>query len=102
MTEERPNANPTGDTFIHYLFASPGHEHILLSFVNAVLDDAGLEPMKETRVENPFNPKTFAEDKSSIIDIKASTENNHTYVIEFQVARHEAFDNRMLYYWART
>ena len=102
MTDFRQNANPTGDTFVHYLFASPGNEHILLSFVNAVQENAGLPPVKETRVTNPFNPKTFAVDKSSIIDIKASTENDHTYVIEFQVMRHDAFENRMLYYWART
>ena len=102
MTDFRQNASPTGDTFIHYLFASPGNERILLSFVNAVLDNAGRPPVMKTEVRNPFNPKTFVTDKSSIIDIKAVADNNHSFVIEFQVLAHKAFANRMLYYWART
>jgi predicted transposase/invertase (TIGR01784 family) len=101
MSDSRPKIKATADTFVHYLFATPGNEHILLSFVNAVQEDAGQPPVKETQVLNPFNPKTFITDKRSIIDIKAVAKNNRSFVIEFQVALHEAFLNRTLYYWAR-
>ena len=96
------NISATADTFVHYLFASPGNETILCSFVNAVQDNAGLPPVKETRVLNPFNPKTFLTDKRSIIDIKAIAKNDRLFVIEFQVAEHVAFVNRALYYWSKT
>ena len=92
----------TADTFVHYLFASPGNEGILCSFVNAVQDNAGLPMVKETRVLNPFNPKTFLTDKRSIIDIKAVAKDDRIFVIEFQVAEHAAFVNRVLYYWSKT
>ena len=98
MTDSQPKISPTADTFIHYLFASPENERILLAFINAVRENVGQPPVKETHVQNPFNPKKFAAEKLSIIDIKAVTENNHTFVIEFQVARQSAFARRALYY----
>jgi hypothetical protein len=59
-----------GETF-HFLFAGRGHEEILLSFVNAILNNAGQPLVKSAEVQNPFNPKMFLTDKRSIIDIKA-------------------------------
>ena len=102
MTNPRQNIPATADTFVHYLFASPGNEAILCSFVNAVLENAGRPPVKETKVLNPFNPKTFVTDKRSIIDIKAVASNDRLFVIEFQVADHPAFVNRAVYYLAKT
>ena len=102
MPDPRPKISATSDVFVHDLFASPGNEHILLSFVNAVQENAGQPPVKETKVLNPFNPKTFAADKRSIIDIKAVAHNDRTFVIEFQVGKHTAFVNRTLYLCAKT
>lgn len=102
MTDTRSKISATADTFIHYLFASLGNERFLLSLVNAVRENAGQPPVKETRVMNPFNPKTFLTEKQSVIDIKAVAENNHSFVIEFQMANHPGFMNRGLYYWAKT
>jgi predicted transposase/invertase (TIGR01784 family) len=101
MSEPKPKIRATADTFVHYLFATPGNEHILLSFVNAVQEDAGRPPVKETQVLNPFNPKTFITDKRSIIDIKAIAKNDRSFVIEFQIAPTTAFLKRALYYWAK-
>ena len=53
MSEPKPKIRATADTFVHFLFASPGNEHILLSFVNAVQEDAGRPLVKETQVLNP-------------------------------------------------
>lgn len=102
MIDSRPLISPTADTFIHYLFASPGNEHILLSFVNAVRDSVRLPPVKVVQVLSPFNPQTFAMEKLSIIDIKAVVDNHHLVVIEFQMAKQSAFARRALYYWAKT
>jgi len=101
MSEQKRKISATSDTFVHYLFATPGNEHLLLSFVNAVQEDAGRPPVKATQVLNPFNPKTFITDKRSIIDIKAVAKDDRYFVIEFQVISHEAFLSRALYYWAR-
>jgi len=101
MSDPRRKISATADTFIHYLFASPGNEHLLLSFVNAVQEDAGRPLVKGAQVLNPFNPKTFITDKRSIIDIKALAKDDRYFVIEFQVIPHEAFLSRALYYWAK-
>jgi hypothetical protein len=37
MAEQRQPIQATADTFIHYLFATPGNEPVLMSFVNALL-----------------------------------------------------------------
>lgn len=102
MTTPRPDIPATADTFVHYLFASPGNEAILRSFVNAVLENAGRPLVKETKVLNPFNPKTFLTDKRSILDIKAVSADHRIFAIEFQVADQLAMVKRYLYYWAKT
>ena len=101
MSEQKPKIRAVADTFIHYLFATPGNEHILLAFVNAVQEDAGCKPVKGTKVQNPFNPKTFITDKRSIIDIKAVAENDRHFVIEFQIAPTPEFLKRAVYYLAK-
>ena len=59
------------DTFIHFLFGTPGHEPILLHFLNAVLENDGQQPAQSVEMRNPFNPATFVADKFTILDIKA-------------------------------
>jgi hypothetical protein len=47
------------DTFVHFLFGTPGNEPILLHFLNAVLESDGQLPAKSVEMRNPFNPQTF-------------------------------------------
>jgi predicted transposase/invertase (TIGR01784 family) len=100
--QQRQPIRATADTLIHFLFASRGNEGILLSFVNAILNNAGQPLVKSTEVQNPFNPKTFLTDKRSIIDIKAIAKNDRQFVIEFQTGWHSAFGKRLLFIWAKT
>ncbi|MDR1270293.1 MAG: Rpn family recombination-promoting nuclease/putative transposase, partial [Planctomycetaceae bacterium] len=99
--QQRQPIRATADTFIHFLFASRGNETILLSFVNAILDDAGQPLVKSAEVQNPFNPKTFLTDKRSIIDVKAVAHNDRHFVIEFQTGWYSAFGKRLLWNWAK-
>jgi predicted transposase/invertase (TIGR01784 family) len=102
MAEQRQPIRATADTFIHYLFATPGNEPVLMSFVNALLAYAEEPLVRETRVLNPFNPKTFLTEKRSVIDIKAVATNDRQFVIEFQTLRYDAFVKRLLFNWAKT
>ena len=92
---------PTQDIFIHYLFTSADSEAILLSFVNAVLADAGRPLVEKISIANTFNPQRFTEDKWFINDIKAIDKDGNVYEIEIQTLNHESFENRILYYWSR-
>lgn len=92
---------PTQDVFIHYLFTSPDSEKILLSFVNAVLADAGRPLVEKIHIANTFNPQRFTEDKWFINDLKATDSQGNVYEIEIQTINQDSFENRILYYWSR-
>lgn len=63
---------PTSDIFIHYLLGSEHNKELLLSFINAVLENAGPKQVTAVEILNPFNIKMYPDDKLSIVDIKAT------------------------------
>jgi len=63
--------NPLSDIFIKYLLGSEKNKDLLLSFINAVLEDAGLDKIVDVTIRNPFNVKEFTIDKESVVDVKA-------------------------------
>ena len=89
------------DTFVHFLFGSPGNEPILLHFLNAVLESAGQMLAQSVEMRNPFNPQTFITEKYTILDVKATDERGDIFVVEFQTSERSAFANRMAYYGCR-
>ena len=90
------------DTFVHFLFGTPGNEPILLHFLNAVLESDGQPPAKSVVAKNPFNPQTFVTDKYTILDIKATDEHGGLFVVEFQTYERTTFADRLTYYGCRT
>ena len=89
------------DTFVHFLFGSPGNEPILLDFLNAVLESDGQLPAKSVEMKNPFNPATFVTDKYTILDVRATDERGDIFVVEFQTSERATFADRMTYYGSR-
>ncbi len=92
---------PTSDIFIKYLLGKEEHKDLLLSFINAVMDNSGFTLIKSVEIKNPFNLKKMVNDKESILDIKAVDENGKIFNIEMQTTSDETFKTRSLYYWAR-
>ena len=90
------------DTFVHFLFGTPGNEPILLDFLNAVLESDGQLPTQSVEVRNPFNPATFATEKWTILDVKATDEQGGIFMVEFQTSERQAFADRMTYYGCRS
>ena len=89
------------DTFIHFLFGTPGNESILLNFLNAVLESDGQAPAKSVMTRNPFNPQTFVTDKFTILDIRATDERGDIFAVEFQTSEKTTFADRLTYYGGR-
>ena len=89
------------DTFVHFLFGSPGNEPLLLHFLNAVLESDGQLPTQSVEVRNPFNPATFITEKWTILDVKATDEQGKIFAVEFQTSERQAFADRMTYYGCR-
>ncbi len=92
---------PWADIYIRYLFGRESNKDLLLSFINAVLEDDGFTPIVSIELKNPFNLREAARDKESILDIKACDESGRMYDIEVQSGGSSRFKQRSLYYWAK-
>jgi len=86
---------------VHFLFGTPGNEPILLHFLNSVLESDGQPFAKSVETRNPFNPATFATEKYTILDVRATDERGDIFLVEFQTSKKTAFADRMTYYGSR-
>ena len=57
--------------------------------------------IESVEIENPFNVANFANQKTSIVDVKAKDEKGKTYDIEMQLVDAMGFTDRVLYYWSK-
>jgi len=89
------------DIFVRYLLGDVKNTDLLLSFINAVNEDYCLPPLKSIMIKNPFNLKNLADEKETVIDIKAEDDTGKQYDIEIQVEGNSQYINRSLYYWSR-
>lgn len=61
--------NPLNDFVFKYILGTDASKIALLDFINAVLQ--GEPEIQDVQLLNPFNPKEYESEKSSILDIKA-------------------------------
>jgi predicted transposase/invertase (TIGR01784 family) len=91
--------NPRVDFAFKILFGSEENTDILLPFVNSILSLPN--PLTELILLNPYNHKTHASDKGTILDIKAKDAQGQWYHIEMQMTDEVCYSQRALYYWSR-
>ena len=103
MKEQKVYVKATSDIFIKYLFGMDTKEsdHLVISFINAVLTDSDFPIITKVIQKNPFNYQEFTDDKLSVLDIEVEDENHKLYNIEVQATGNTHFRNRALYYWAK-
>ena len=89
------------DFFIRYFFGLKGDEDLLLSFINAIMIDSNFATFKSVEILNPFNLSEKANNKESIVDLKAITEDGIIVIIEIQTYSTKNFFERTLYYWSK-
>ena len=89
------------DFFIRYFFGLEGHEDLLLSFINAIMIDSNFATFVSVEIINPFNLSEKANNKESIVDLKAVTEDGIIVIIEIQAYSTKNFFERTLYYWSK-
>ena len=89
------------DFFIRYFFGLEGHEDLLLSFINAIMIDSNFATFVSVEIINPFNLSEKANNKESIVDLKAVTEDGIIVIIEIQTYSTKSFFERTLYYWSK-
>ena len=70
------------------LFGSPGSEPILIAFLNAALKRSGGNAITSVDLLNPELGPRYLDDKKSILDIHARTEDGTRINIEIQLTNH--------------
>lgn len=91
----------TSDIMVRVLLGQTQNIDLLKDFINAVLKDQGITPVKSLTIENPVNLREVFNEKESILDVKAVDESGRILDVEIQ-SRYEAqFTNRSLYDWAK-
>ena len=93
--------NPKVDFVFKQIFGSEDHQDVLLSFLNAVFEDAGQPLVTHVEILNPFLEKDALSDKMSVLDVKARTEAGVLVDIEIQLQNRRNMEQRTLFYWAK-
>lgn len=87
----------TNDYVFKRIFGKQGNESILKDFLKAVLElpIEKIEVIKDANLE-----RAVVENKSGILDIKATLDNKITVNIEMQIRNQHNMIDRSLYYWS--
>ena len=89
------------DVAFRKIFGNAKKSICLISFLNAVLELEGTSRIKSVTFLNPYLLPRLVHEKSSIIDVRATDQNNRRFIIEMQVADKKGFKERVQYYAAR-
>ena len=90
---------PKIDIAFKRIFGVEENKDLLMSFINSVVSEE--DRVADLTILNPYNPQNFANDKLSILDVKARGENGKLFNIEIQIANEGDYDKRALFYWAK-
>ena len=77
-------------------FGTAENKLALISLLNAILDLQ--PPIVDVTLENPYNLQDFAEDKLSILDVKAIDRSGAIYDVEMQLTIYTGLVQRIVYY----
>lgn len=92
--------NPFVDYGFKKLFATEGNKDILISFLNAVIEDAG-DPIVELTHKNVEQIGEFNGTKTSYFDVYCQTANGRRFIVEMQNTWKPFFKDRTLFYAAK-
>jgi len=104
MQERKPHTqlmNPKVDFVFKSIFGNVEHPAILISFLNGVLETTEENKIISVEIENPAIEKMDIEDKYSILDIKATANNNTKLDIEIQIKNNYDMIPRTIYYLSK-
>ena len=91
--------NPRIDLAFKRIFGVEENKDLTISLLNSIISEE--DQVADITLLNPYNPQNFAEDKLSILDIKARGCNGKLFNIEIQITDESDYHKRALYYWAQ-
>jgi predicted transposase/invertase (TIGR01784 family) len=93
------NISPRVDIAFKKIFGVEENKDLLISLINSIVSKE--DQVCGVTLLNPYNPKSFRNDKLSILDIKAEGYDGKRFNIEIQISDEADYDKRALYYWAK-
>ncbi len=93
--------DPKVDYAFKYLLGRDATRPILINVIDSVLDPAPGHRIQDLELLDPFNPKETADDKLSVLDIKARDQSGRLFNVEMQLLAIQSFPQRILYYGTR-
>jgi predicted transposase/invertase (TIGR01784 family) len=97
----QPGIDPKVDYAFKKVFGSESNVDLLANLINAVRNVPPDRQIVGLEIRNPFNEKETADDKVSVLDIKARDASGRWYNIEMQMLAPWFFPQRVLYYWGK-
>ncbi len=86
------------DIAFRKIFGNDNKKEILISFLNSVLGFTEKDKIVTVTILNPFQLPELIHYKTTVIDVKATDQNGHYYIVEMQVADKENFAKRIQLY----
>ena len=93
------NISPKVDIAFKKIFGVEENKDLLVSLINSIVSKD--DQVADITLLNPYNPKSFLNDKLSILDVKAKGLDGKRFNIEIQISDAADYDKRALYYWAK-
>ncbi len=91
----------TNDFVFRHIFGDDRNADILLSLVNAILENKGLERLTSITAANPYLNAHDLAQREGILDVRATDADGRNYDIEIQVCPQKSYIQRSIYYLAR-
>lgn len=88
---------PCIDLAFRKIFGVAESEDLLISFINFSVRPE--DQLSEVTLLNSYDIQSFWQDKLSILDIKAKSQDGKRFNIESQISDETDYDKRDLYYW---
>ena len=92
--------DPKVDYAFKRVFGREQNRDVLTSILEAVLAETEFAVIADLEILNPFNERDTADDKLSIVDVRAREESGEVFNVEMQLLPFRALPKRLLYYWS--
>lgn len=95
-----PKKNPRIDIIFKKLFSQEQNKELLISLINSIVDEKS--KISDLILKNPYKEEDFLSNNLPQIDVRGKSRiSEDWYNIELQIMRHENYDKRALYHWAK-
>lgn len=94
--------DPTNDLAFTKIFGNEKKKHILISFLNSILQLPAQEQITDVSLLNPKQTPHLPGAKENVLDVRCHDQTGKEYIVEMQILPQAFFDKRVLYYAAKT